>query len=280
MASAAKKEPDVFDDMKAVLEFYSALGYERMPVKLSVEGLPKPERPAGHTAKISGRGSARVGEAKERYAAPPKKETTAPVAPKRIAARTTGPSAAERAEALAALREEIGDCRRCKLSAQRTNIVFGEGNPAARLMFIGEGPGKEEDLQARPFVGEAGLLLTKLIEKMGLSRDEVYIGNIIKCRPPMNRDPEPDETAACRGFIERQIEIIRPDIIMTLGRIALQALLQKPDLKITALRGKFIDYNGIHVMPTFHPAYLLRNPGDKWKTWADAQKVMSLLGIS
>ncbi len=183
---------------------------------------------------------------------------------------------------LSELRNEIGDCVRCKLSKNRNSIVFGEGNPGARIMFIGEGPGREEDMQGRPFVGEAGMLLTKLIEKMslgdvGLKRGDVYIANIVKCRPPMNRDPEEDEVASCRGFIERQIEIIHPEVIITLGRIALQTLLKRQDLKITAVRGNFFDYNGIPVMPTFHPAYLLRNPKDKWLTWSDAQKVMERL---
>jgi len=175
------------------------------------------------------------------------------------------------------LRDEIGDCKRCKLSKQRKNIVFGQGNPNARLMFIGEAPGKEEDIQSLPFVGEAGMLLTRLIEKMGLKRSDVYIANIIKCRPPMNRDPDADEIDACRAFIDKQIGIIRPEIIITLGRIALQSLTGNPDIRITAARGKFLEYKGIPVMPTFHPAYLLRNPGDKWKTWADAQKVMERL---
>jgi uracil-DNA glycosylase family 4 len=179
--------------------------------------------------------------------------------------------------ALKALREEIGDCKRCKLSNKRTNIVFGEGNPDARLMFIGEAPGGEEDLQARPFVGDAGMLLTRLIEKMGLRRKDVYIANIVKCRPPMNRDPEIDEIEKCRGFVERQIEIINPDVIMSLGRISAQTLIGNAKLKITAIRGNFFYYKGIPLMPTFHPAYLIRNPKDKWLTWSDAQKVIEKL---
>ncbi len=188
----------------------------------------------------------------------------------------------DRGRLLSELRQEIGDCVRCKLSGGRKNVVFGEGNPYAKIMFIGEGPGREEDIQGRPFVGEAGMLLTKLIEKMSLAdvnlkRSDVYIANIVKCRPPMNRDPEEDEVASCRGFIERQIEIIQPKVIVTLGRIALQTLLRRQDLKITSVRGNFFEYKGIPVMPTFHPAYLLRNPKDKWLTWSDAQKVLELL---
>jgi len=176
--------------------------------------------------------------------------------------------------ALKALWDEIGDCRRCKLWNKRTHIVFGEGNPDARLIFIGEAPGREEDLQARPFVGDAGKLLTSLIGKMGFRREEVYIANIVKCRPPMNRDPEIDEIEACRGFLERQIAVISPDVIMSLGRISALTLIGDPALKITAIRGKFFHYRGIPLMPTFHPAYLIRNPRDKWLTWDDSQKVL------
>ncbi|MBI5189038.1 MAG: uracil-DNA glycosylase, partial [Nitrospirae bacterium] len=147
----------------------------------------------------------------------------------------------------------------------------------AGLMFIGEAPGRDEDLQARPFVGDAGMLLTKLIEKMGFKREDVYIANIVKCRPPMNRDPDEYEIERCRGFVERQIEIINPEVIMSLGRISAQTLIGHTGLKVTAIRGNFFDYKGIPLMPTFHPAYLLRNPKDKWLTWADAQKVMEKL---
>lgn len=181
-------------------------------------------------------------------------------------------------EDLKAVRKEIGDCTRCKLHKGRTNIVFGEGNPSARLMFIGEGPGKEEDIKGRPFVGEAGQLLDRLIGRMGFRREEVYIANIVKCRPPGNRDPEEDEVGTCIGFLEQQIDIIRPEVIMTLGRIAAHSLL---DIKvpITKLRGKFQRHDGTLVMPTFHPAYLLRNPKDKMLVWADAQEVLHKLGM-
>lgn len=178
--------------------------------------------------------------------------------------------------ALQSLREEIGECQRCKLSKGRTNIVFGEGNPDAELMFIGEGPGRDEDLQARPFVGDAGKLLTRLIEKMGFKREQVYIANMVKCRPPMNRDPEEDEMNACRAFVEEQIRIINPKIIMCLGRIAAQSLLNTK-IPISRLRGTFYKYKDFPVMPTFHPAYLLRNPKDKNLTWEDALKVLKKL---
>lgn len=181
-------------------------------------------------------------------------------------------------DALKALQEEIGDCRRCKLCQKRMTIVFGEGNPEADLMFIGEAPGREEDLQARPFVGDAGKLLTRLIEKMGYRRQDVYIANIVKCRPPLNRDPEPDEIECCREFLESQITIIRPKVIVALGRVSALTLIGNDKLKITAIRGKFFDYKGIPFMPTFHPAYLIRNPKDKWLTWSDMQEVLERLG--
>jgi len=196
-----------------------------------------------------------------------------PAAGRRFKSRT----GSDREILLQELREEIGDCRKCKLSGKRTNIVFGEGNPDARLMFIGEAPGREEDLQARPFVGDAGKLLTRLIERMGFRREDVYIANIVKCRPPMNRDPENDEIEECQGFLQRQIEIINPDVIMSLGRISALTLIGNDKLKISAIRGKFFDYHGIPLMPTFHPAYLMRNPKDKWLTWSDAQKVLERL---
>jgi DNA polymerase len=185
----------------------------------------------------------------------------------------------DKAGELRVVRETIGDCTRCKLCHERKNIVFGEGNPDADLMFIGEGPGKDEDLQGRPFVGEAGKLLTSLINKMGFSREDVYIGNIVKCRPPMNRDPEDDEIGTCIQFIRRQIGIIQPRVIMSLGRIALHALtgVKHP---ITKTRGHFLSYGSIRLMPTFHPAYLLRNPKEKFLVWDDAIKVLEVLGRS
>jgi uracil-DNA glycosylase family 4 len=237
-------------DIKSLLTFYQALGFENLPITVSA---PTRVLPDGIMHKNRAEAAIRS---------------------------LSVDQAADKDKQLRELREYIGDCQRCKLAKQRKTIVFGAGSPGARLMFIGEAPGKEEDLQGLPFVGDAGLLLTRLIEKMGLKRDDVYIANIIKCRPPMNRDPEEDEIAACRGFIENQISIIRPTVIMTLGRIALQALMNAPKLKITSARGHFLDYEGIPVMPTFHPAYLLRNPQDKMLTWSDAQKVLARIGPS
>lgn len=178
--------------------------------------------------------------------------------------------------ALKQLREDIGDCTRCKLHKERKNVVFGEGSSDARLMFVGEGPGRDEDIQARPFVGEAGKLLTRLIEKMGMKREDVYIANIVKCRPPFNRDPEGDEIATCKPFVERQAEIINPGVIMSLGRVSAQSILGIK-MPISRMRGNFFSFNEIPLMPTFHPAYLLRNPKDKWLVWDDAQKVLEKL---
>ncbi len=182
--------------------------------------------------------------------------------------------AANKALMLKNLRDELGDCSRCKLNLKRKNIVFGEGCPDARLMFIGEAPGGDEDIQGRPFVGRAGGLLTKIIEAINLTRAEVYIANIIKCRPPQNRDPEDDEMQACSGFLYRQIEIINPEIICTLGRVAARVLL-KTDKGITKLRGQFKMFGDIKVMPTYHPSYLLRNESKKKETWIDMQKIQA-----
>ncbi len=179
---------------------------------------------------------------------------------------------------LEAIRNDIGDCRRCKLAHHRTHIVFGEGSPQARLVFVGEGPGAEEDATGRPFVGRAGQLLDKIIAAMGLKREEVYICNVVKCRPPENRTPERDEVAACAGFLHRQLAVIRPRVIVALGASAAAALLEDPKLGgISKLRGRFYDYRGIPLMPTFHPAYLLRSPDKKREAWEDMKQVMAKL---
>ncbi len=184
----------------------------------------------------------------------------------------------EKTRDLAMLRDFIGSCTRCKLAPQRTNLVFGVGNPKAELMFVGEAPGADEDLQGEPFVGRAGQLLTDIIERgIGISRRDVYICNVIKCRPPDNRNPEPDEVSACEPFLFRQIDLIRPKVIVGLGNFAVQALL-KVKAPISKLRGKWHEVRGIKMMPTFHPAYLLRNPTDKRLVWADIQEVMKFLG--
>ena len=180
------------------------------------------------------------------------------------------------------LRTFIGECQACKLSTGRNHLVFGEGAPDARLVFIGEGPGKDEDLAGKPFVGEAGAMLTRIIQAMGLQRDQVYICNVVKCRPPNNRDPEKDEIRACMPILKQQLHIIKPDVICTLGRIAAQELLGY-EFRITRERGKWYAYIKIPLMPTYHPAYILRNPSRarelKGQVWKDIQEIMKHLGL-
>jgi uracil-DNA glycosylase family 4 len=181
-------------------------------------------------------------------------------------------------ELLTAVREDIGDCTRCKLhTLGRKQVVFGVGNPAADLMFVGEAPGADEDMQGVPFVGRAGQLLTKMIEAMGFTRDEVYIANVLKCRPPGNRNPEPDEIETCEPFLFRQLASIQPKVVIALGAFAARTLLQTPD-PISRLRGRVFDYRGVKLIPTFHPSFLLRSPGYKREAWDDLKKALALLG--
>ncbi|HQR29978.1 MAG TPA: uracil-DNA glycosylase [Anaeromyxobacteraceae bacterium] len=182
-------------------------------------------------------------------------------------------------EALVGIRNQLGECTRCKLHAGRTTLVFGVGNPSAELVFVGEGPGADEDAQGEPFVGKAGQLLTRMIEAMGFSRSEVYIANVVKCRPPGNRDPEPDEIESCEPFLKAQIAAIRPRVIVALGRFAVQTLL-RDTTPISRQRGRWREYEGVRLMPTFHPAYLLRNPAEKKAAWDDLQLVMKEFGKS
>lgn len=179
---------------------------------------------------------------------------------------------------LDAIRGEVESCRKCELSKTRTNTVFGVGNPEARLMFVGEAPGADEDRQGEPFVGRAGQLLTRMIKAMGLEREDVYIANILKCRPPGNRDPLPAETELCEPYLVRQIEAVRPEVICALGRVAAQTLL-KTNTPISRLRGEFHSYHGTPLLATFHPAYLLRNPASKADAWGDLKMVMKKLGM-
>lgn len=180
-------------------------------------------------------------------------------------------------KSLEEIRKELGDCKRCRLCEGRKNIVFGVGNPHAELMFVGEGPGRDEDIQGEPFVGRAGQLLNDIIIKgMKMKRGDVYIGNIVKCRPPENRAPLPDEAATCIPFLHMQIEAIKPKVIVCLGSVATQFLL-KTERKISQLRGEWQDFKGIKVMPTYHPAFLLRNPDMKKYVWEDMKKVMAEL---
>ncbi len=195
-----------------------------------------------------------------------------PANPQEVLTQTTTREHESQEVLLQKVRTELGECTRCRLCAQRKHIVFGEGNPDARLVFIGEAPGADEDLQGRPFVGKAGQLLTRIIRAIELKRSDVYIANILKCRPPSNRDPEDDEINTCIPFLHKQLEVIQPRIICTLGRIATQALLGT-DRGITELRGTFHLLGEIKVMPTYHPSYLLRNQEKKRETWLDMQMV-------
>lgn len=179
-------------------------------------------------------------------------------------------------ESLDAVMNDLGDCRRCGLAASRTQLVYGVGNPNARLVLVGEAPGREEDLQGQPFVGEAGKLLDKILQAMGMHRDEVYLCNVLKCRPPHNRDPQPEEVATCEAFLVRQLAAIRPQVIIGLGRFAVHSLL-KSNTPISRLRGEWQSYQGIPLMPTYHPDYLLRKPEGKRDVWDDMKQVLRRL---
>ncbi|MBX3028087.1 uracil-DNA glycosylase [bacterium] len=238
-------------DLRAQLEWQRDCGLPWLPVGLAGERA----RPAAAAAMMPSR---------------------APAPPAAPATMDPGLAAAG---SLEALRGHIGDCRRCKLAGGRINLVFGVGAANADLMFVGEGPGQDEDVRGEPFVGRAGQLLTEIITKgMKLRREDVYIANVVKCRPPNNRNPEADEIASCMPFLQRQVELVAPRVIVALGTFAAQTLLGVKT-PITRMRGVWHDYRGIRVMPTFHPAYLLRTPGDKRLVWADIKLVMAELGL-
>lgn len=201
-----------------------------------------------------------------------------PVEPSATVAESDSGPTAESTD-LVGFAESLHNCARCRLSEKRTTVVFGEGAPDARIMFIGEGPGAEEDRTGRPFVGQAGQLLDRMVVAMGFQRAETYIANVVKCRPPGNRNPKDDEIAACSGFLDRQIELIRPDVIVALGRFAANRL-TGTDKPLGALRGRWSHYKGVPLLATYHPAYLLRTPADKRKVWQDLKMVMSKLGES
>jgi len=259
----------VLAQVRAHLEYQQSTGLEDLPRASAVTGAPRPSPPTRLASPAATLAPA---------AAPPvpsARNSAAPASGDLFATTTL-----QRAGTLEELRAELGDCRRCKLAPGRTHIVFGVGNPGARLMFVGEGPGRDEDLKAEPFVGRAGQLLTEIITKgMKLRREDVYIANVIKCRPPENRNPEPDEIAACQPFLLRQIEIIKPKVLVALGTFAAQTLLGLR-VPISRLRGHWYDYHGIKLMPTLHPAYLLRNPNDKKLVWEDIKQVLRELETS
>lgn len=258
------------DDLRNELALLREFGYTHLDVA-GVEALPEVEPTTGTAPR-----KAMIRDVAGPVPAPMASPAAAPV----HAEERGEPSARQILDA--ATIEELGRiaarCTRCRLSASRTQVVFGTGNPDANLMFVGEAPGRDEDLQGEPFVGRAGQLLTDIIKAMKLSRADVYIANVIKCRPPENRNPEPAELDACRPYIRRQVELIRPKVIVTLGKFALQSLTGKT-YSISSIRGEWLEHEGVKVMPTFHPAYLLRTPSAKKEVWQDMKKVMTELGI-
>jgi len=254
----------ILNDVRNLLEYHQLMGVREIPV-------PKKSEVRSPKSEVGG----------QKLEAQSKKQETRSQKTEAERSKVKAESSKLKAqgskeEDLRALREEIGDCKRCQLCQGRTNLVFGVGNPNAKLMFIGEGPGRDEDIQGEPFVGRAGQLLTKIIEAMGLKRSDVYIANVVKCRPPENRAPEPDEIACCMPFLLKQIEIISPKVIVSLGKIASGALFNT-DEPMSKLRGHTKEFLGIPVMPTFHPAYLLRNPDAKKLVWEDMKKVMKII---
>jgi DNA polymerase len=261
MPDFRKELLDIVSDIRVHLEYQRALGVRTIAV-----APPRPDRDPSRPADLSSQQQVSAAALASPVPATPR-------APAMV-------STARQPETLEAIRQEIGDCTRCKLHRGRKTIVFGEGNAKAAVLFVGEGPGFEEDQQGRPFVGAAGQLLTDIIEKgMRLRREDVYICNIVKCRPPGNRNPEPDEVEACIGFVKQQIRAIGPKVIVTLGNVPTQNLLNTKQ-GITKMRGVWQEYEGIPVMPTFHPSYLLRSPGEKKWVWVDIQNVLRKLGMA
>ena len=247
------------DQVRAHLEFFHELG---------VDGFRR--EPEWRTRSVEPAEREPVEPDAHEPAALESSEPMAPTEPVRVFA--------SQADALSALKVEIGaDCSRCKLhTLGRRQVVFGVGNPNADLMFVGEAPGADEDIQGEPFVGRAGQLLTKIIEAIGMTRQDVYIANVIKCRPPQNRNPEPDEVEKCEPFLFRQIDTIKPKVIVALGKFAAQSLLKTTE-PITRLRGREYKYRDAILMPTFHPAFLLRNPSSKREVWEDMKRVRAIL---
>ena len=260
------------DDVRAHFEFFAELGVDGLRLERAWRSRPdQSSRPAPEPIEAI--------EAEPRPPEPIEASQPRPTAP----VCTTESSEMVRVftsstEALASLRAEIGpDCQRCKLhTLGRKQVVFGVGNPDADLMFVGEAPGGDEDIQGEPFVGRAGQLLTRIIEAIGMQRSDVYIANVIKCRPPGNRNPEPDEVERCEPFLFRQIDLVKPKVIVALGKFAAQSLLKTSD-PITRLRGREYRFRSATLIPTFHPAYLLRNPSSKREVWEDMKKVRALL---
>jgi uracil-DNA glycosylase family 4 len=267
---SAEELGEVVEDLRRHLQWQEESGGRTLLVDAAKQSA---ERSSSLRAMLPAR-PAKPPPASESPAAP--EPSVPPPPPPAPAPRSAAPVEGER-PTLDQIRRELGDCQRCKLCTGRKNIVFGAGNPRAELVFVGEGPGEQEDLKGVPFVGAAGDLLTKMIEAMGFSRDDVYICNVVKCRPPGNRNPEPDEIASCEPFLRSQLLALQPKVIVALGKFAAQTLLRDPT-PITRMRGQWREYQGVKLMPTFHPAYLLRSPAEKRKAWEDLQQVMKLFG--
>ncbi len=279
------EERDTLGTLRARLEWLRLLGVEDLPVR-PARGRPVASEPSPASRPEASPDDRRRAVQAGLFGGGEDVEAPAPSAAGRRGrgaetatsplADARAPEAPDAAAALRLIRDDLGECTRCGLCRNRTNIVFGVGDPNARLVFVGEGPGADEDLKGEPFVGRAGQLLTKIIESMGMERKDVYIANVVKCRPPENRTPLPDEIATCSPFLFQQIAAIRPRVVVCLGTPAAQTVLGTRDT-ITRLRGTFHDIGGIRVMPTFHPAYLLRNPAAKREVWDDMKKVMAEL---
>ncbi len=269
-------KPEARANLEAWLEYFSDLKiapfYLERAASSDASSVSAGTSSAGQTARPEYR---RV--APNPFVAQPKAQTPAPLPAIKSASLFEGGERVAN-DSLEIIREHIGDCQRCRLCKQRNTIVFGSGNPRAELVFVGEGPGRDEDIQGLPFVGRAGKLLTQMIEAMGLKRDDVYICNVVKCRPPENRAPEPDEMETCSPFLYRQLAVINPKAIVCLGAIAFQAIYGQKQ-SISRLRGQWLEFRGIPMMGTYHPAYLLRNPNAKSDVWEDLKKVMAHLGL-
>jgi DNA polymerase len=255
------------NQLKSRLEFYQEIGVEGLSLKLCFSKEP---RQTVSIQEAPQPGAKAVKEKMDSYAAESAKSLS--LFEEDLARTSTDDS-------LEKIREDMGDCQRCKLCSTRTHIVFGSGNPRARLVFVGEAPGADEDMQGLPFVGRAGQLLTKIIESINLKREDVYICNVIKCRPPNNRFPEKEEILTCSPFLLRQLEVIKPKIICCLGAAAAQTIL-KTKSSVGWIRGRFQDYRGANLIVTYHPAYLLRNPAAKKDVWEDMKKIKTLLESS
>jgi len=273
---AEQSQQFYLDQLKARLEYYREIGIDGLKVQKPGR-TQSPEPSVTHPLVAEPSISSQFMTPKTPY--PESKEKTREVRESSPSLSALSSPVTGKQETLEEIQTDLGDCKRCKLCSTRMNIVFGAGDAKARLVFVGEGPGADEDEAGLPFVGRAGQLLTKIIEAIQLTRDQVYICNVVKCRPPNNRYPEPDEVAACSPFLLRQLESIRPTVICCLGAAAAQTILQTK-VPIGRLRGRFHDCLGTKVMPTFHPSYLLRNPEAKRDVWEDMKKIRDLLDQS